>query len=697
MDNFNMFDLLEMMNNEQGNEKNSETEDKMRCLIEKLSAASKAYYGGKAIMSDREWDKLYDELLTLEKKAGYALSDSPTQNVGAIVVSELVKVPHKHPALSLDKTKDVAKLTTWLGEHPAMLSWKMDGLTVCLTYEGGRLVQALTRGTGEIGEDVLHNAVHFEGIPKSIPYKGTFVVRGEAVLTYSEFERINSEMPVGDKYKTSRNLASGTVRTLDSSVCQKRKVCFYAFQLVEGSDSDSFMGRLDELDRYGFRTVERKLVRAGSLADTIAWFESRIPALDYPTDGLVLEYDNIPYGLSLGNTGHHPRYGMAFKWRDEVVKTTLRKIEWNASRTGLLNPVAVFDPVELEGTTVGRASLHNVSYIMDKDLRIGDEIGVYKANMIIPQVEENFTTTAERQRVKCTSDYDIPCVCPVCGQTTSLQGLYGYDVETVTLHCINPDCAAKLIGKLVHFCSRDCMNIEGMSEKTIEVFVQKGFLSCYGDFWRLDSFEKDIVGMDGFGRKSYENMMTAIKKASKVDFVSLIHALGIPNIGKGQAKLLKQHLDMVIAERGIMEYDLIRTLQCLLEENYDFSVIDGFGGILAISLTNWGRKYLIPADSHETDVMDLLWYLDITDIRPAATEQPLKGKTFVITGSLNGYKNRDELVAKIEELGGKVSGSVSAKTSYLINNDVVSTSGKNKKAKEIGVPIISEAEFEDLL
>lgn len=693
--NVTLFDILSGIT---GQDAPAAQETEMRELISRLNKASNAYYNGQAIMSDREWDKLFDELVQMEKEAGYSLPDSPTQNVGAaVVVSELVKVEHKYPALSLNKTKDIGELAAWLGAHPAMLSWKMDGLTICLTYEGGRLKQAVTRGNGYIGEDVTHNAVHFKGIPMRIPYVGTYVVRGEAVMTYSEFERINSENLVGIKFKNPRNLASGTVRTHDSVTCTKREVQFYAFQVVTGSDSDSFTGRLDELDSYGFQTVERKLVRENTLADTVAWFESRISTLDYPTDGLVLEYDNIPYGLSLGNTGKFPRYGMAFKWCDEVVKTTLRKIEWSASRTGLLNPVAIFDPVELEGTTVERASLHNVSYIIDKDLRIGDEIGVYKANMIIPQVEKNFTTTAERQKVKCTSDYDIPYVCPVCGQTTSLQGVYGCDDETVTLHCINPDCSAKLIGKLVHFCSRDCMNIDGMSEKTIETFVQKGFLSCYGDFWRLDTFETDIVSMEGFGRKSYENMMTAIKKASKVDFVSLIHALGIPNIGKGQAKLLKQHLDMVIIERGIMEYDLIGTLQRLLEEEYDFSVIEGFGGVIAASLRNWGKANLIPEDKHETDVMDLLWYLDITDERPAATEQPLKGKTFVITGSLNGYKNRDELVAKIEDLGGKVSGSVSAKTSYLINNDVTSTTGKNKKAKELGVPIISETEFENLI
>lgn len=694
MDNLNLFDILSGMT---GQDVPVAQETEMKELISRLNKASNAYYNGQAIMSDREWDKLFDELVQMEKEAGYSLPDSPTQNVGATVVSKLEKVEHRHPALSLDKTKELSVLSAWLGEHPGMLSWKMDGLTVFLTYEGGILKQAITRGNGYIGEDVTHNAVHFEGVPRKIPYMGTLCVRGEAVMTYSEFERLNSSLSEDDKFKNPRNIASGTVRALNSAVCKERKITFYAFQLAEGSESDSFMGRLDELDSYGFKTVERTLVRVSTLADAVSSFEARIPQLDYPTDGLVLEYDNIPYGLSLGSTERYPRYGMAFKWRDEVVKTTLRKIEWGASRTGLLNPVAVFDPVELEGTTVERASLHNVSYIMDKDLRIGDEIGVYKANMIIPQVEENFTTTAERQRVKCTSDYDIPCVCPVCGQTTSLQGIYGCDDETVTLHCINPDCAAKMVGKLVHFCSRNCMNIEGMSVKKIEALVQKGFLSNYGDFWRLDTFEADIVSMDGFGRKSYENMIAAVKKASKVSFVSLIHALAIPDIGEGQAKLLKQHLDMVIAERGIMEYDLIGTLQRLLEEEYDFSVIEGFGGVIAASLRNWGKANLIPEDKHETGVMDLLWYLDITDVRPAATAQPLKGKTFVITGSLNGYKNRDELVSKIETLGGKVSGSVSAKTSYLINNDVASTTGKNKKAKELGVPIISETEFENLI
>lgn len=679
--------------------------EKMTGLVKQLNTASDAYYNGKEAMSDFDYDALFDELCTLEKETGIVLPNSPTQTVGAAVVSKLEKVQHEYPALSLDKTKKLAELSEWLRDKKGMLSWKMDGLTVCLTYDNGKLVRAVTRGNGFVGEDITHNARCIHGIPATIPYMGHMVVRGEAVMTYAEFERINEELPVDDKYKNPRNLASGTVRALDSGVCKERRIEFFAFQVVAGDDSDSFCERLDSLDSYGFQTVEREYISETTLAKAVEQFKNRIVTLPYPTDGLVLEFDSVSYGESLGSTGHHPRYGIAFKWEDAIEKTTLRKIEWSASRTGLLNPVAIFDPVELEGTTVERASLHNVSYILEKDLRIGDQIGVYKANMIIPQVGENFSTTELRSSTKKEESYDIAHTCPVCGMATHTMVTKDKDRETIVLMCPNPFCAAKQIGKFVHFCDRDCMNIEGMSEKKIERFLEEGIIKEYSDFWHLDRHKDKIISMEGFGEKSYENMIAAAEKSRQTDFVSFIHSCGIPNIGKGQAKLLKNHLVTIFDEENGQlnpdgSYDFMDLLLRLSAKEYDFSIIEGFGDVIAKSLQQWiTEKLVFPSTLGVLDfsIKNVLKEITFTD-RPTtlATGQPLSGKTFVITGSLMNYKNRDELVAKIESLGGKVSGSVSAKTSYLINNDVTSTSGKNKKAKDLGIPIISEADFDTM-
>lgn len=698
-------DLFEFVGNYQNQDKKEEVET----LVAELNQASVDYYSGKESMSDYDYDALYDKLTGLEKETGIVLPNSPTQNVGAAVVSKLEKVEHEYPALSLDKTKDVAVLKEWLKNKLAMLSWKMDGLTVCLTYDDGRLSKAVTRGNGYIGEDITHNALHFAGIPHEIPYSGHLVVRGEAVITYSEFERINASLPDDDKYKNPRNLASGTVRALDGTVCKEdRQVCFYAFQLVSGSNQDSFLERMKILDGYGFNTVDRCCCTSEDIESAIEAFKARVPELAYPTDGLVVEFDSVSYGESLGMTGHHPRYGMAYKWKDTIERTVLRNIEWSASRTGLINPVAVFDTVELEGTTVDRASLHNVSYIVAKDLRIGDAIGVYKANMIIPQVGENFSTTEDRSAVREMHLYQVPKVCPVCRRETVIRKSKD---DVMTLHCDNPDCAAKAVGKYVHFCERDCMNIEGLSEKTIERFVQNGFIRAFADFWHLDRYEEQIVSMEGLGQKSYENIIAACEKARKTDFVSFIHACGIPNVGKGQAKLLREHLASIYDEEdGSYKedgcYDFIAFMAALVhQKDYDFCQVEGFGEVIAGSLSRWISDYLavpwtdgLPEDDTRYEIIGVLNELTFTD-KPTKTAacQSLQGKVFVITGSLGNYKNRDELVKKIESLGGKVSGSVSTKTSYLINNDVKSTSGKNKKAKELNVPIISEDDFEKLL
>lgn len=676
------------------------SKEDMKELVRMLNKASDDYYNGTESVSDREYDEMFDRLLAMEKETGVVLPDSPTQKVGAEAVSKLEKVQHEYPALSLDKTKDPSELIKWLNGRKAVLSWKMDGLTVVLTYDDGKLTDAVTRGNGYIGERIMHNVPHFDGIPVRIPEKGHVVVRGEAVMHYSEFERINENREEDeDDYKNPRNLASGTVRALDSSVCEERKITFYAFQFVTGYKGNSFGGQLDELKSYGFNTVEWMYTDVDSLDNDIVYFKSSIGNVDFPSDGLVLMYDDTAYGLSLGSTSHHPRYGMAFKWKDEMKETVLTDIKWSASRTGLLNPVAVFDPVELEGTTVTRASLHNISYIMDNDLRIGDRIGVYKANMIIPQIGKNYSTDDERQRVKISSQYHLAETCPVCGEKT---GIHTSDDDVMTLICVNPYCAAKHIGKLVHFCERDCMNIEGMSEKTITRFVQEGFVKEYADFFMLSRYEDEIVKMDGYGKKKYDNLVAAAEKARSTDFVSFIHACGIPNIGMGQAKLLKKHLDSIydgkMGQTYVTlhpdEYDLVGFMLHLYLEEYDFSKIEGFGDVICRSLNGWIKNNLATFSEDGKEVDELLKLLKFTDQKPAGNaEMSLNGKTFVITGSLNYYKNRDELVSRIEALGGKVSGSVSKKTTALINNDITSTSGKNKKAGEVGVPVISEDTF----
>ncbi|MBO5561651.1 MAG: NAD-dependent DNA ligase LigA [Firmicutes bacterium] len=639
--------------------------ERMKELVSLLNSASKAYYQqDKEIMSDKDYDALYDELVALEAETGIVLSDSPTQKVGYTVLSNLTKVEHPSPMLSLDKTKEVPRLAEFLGDNVGLLSYKMDGLTVVLTYENGSLKQALTRGNGVIGEDITHNARTFKNIPLSLDFKGELVLRGEAVISFKDFEEINSRLAPEDEYKNPRNLCSGTVRQLNSEICAQRSVCFIAFSLVsaEGMNFANKSEGMDWLDKRGFDTVKRKFVNKDTVAAAVREFEEFIPQNPFATDGLVLTYDNIAYSVSLGSTAKFPRDSIAFKWADETAETTLREIEWSASRTGLINPIAVFDPVELEGTTVERASLHNVSIVKNLMLGIGDTITVYKANMIIPQVAENLTKSGNAP---------IPDTCPVCGGKTALVSLR----DGEALRCPNPNCKAKLVHGLAHFVSRDAMNIEGLSESTLEKFIALGLLNDFTDIYSLHKHRDIIVNTEGFGEKSYENLVSAIEKSKKAGLPNFIYALGIDNVGLGNAKLLCKKYN----------YDLDRIIAADAEE---LLMVDGFGDVIAASL----EKYFKDEKNLEL-VSKMRTILEFDIPKTDNTALLLDGRIFVITGDVHHFKNRKELQAKIEALGGKATGSVSAKTSYLINNDVTSNSSKNKKAKELGIPIISEEDF----
>lgn len=702
---------------------------RMKELVNKLNEASNAYYNGKdEIMSNHEWDTMFDQLAQLEEETGIILPDSPTSKVGADEIggNGLKKVRHEFPALSLDKTKDIyefPKVFSKAASGDCVVMHKLDGCTLCLTYDGsrnggcGRLVQAVTRGNGEIGSDMTYQASYIEGIPMTIGFKGKLIVRGEALMTYSEFERINSNLEEGEEeYSNPRNLANSTI-TMKEPGLKGRKVIFKAFKLVymEPAADDkievpaTFFGALTLLERLGFGVVEHELARAYSsnpdvdsdlpdqIINVMNSFSDRVETLDYPVDGLVVASDDYKTADALSVTGHHPNRltGFAFKWADECVETTLREIEWSPSRTGRINPVAVFDPVQLEGTTVTRASVHNVSIVKKLRLRVGDKISVFKANKIIPCIDKNLTPGDE-----LTYAESHACTCPVCGMETSPMITHSGDRDVEVEMCTNPNCAVKQVKKFVHFCERDCMDIVGLSEKTLEKFIEKGFIKQLADLYRLDTFERNIAAMDGFGQKSYDNIWKSIQISRKTTFVPFIHALGIPMVGKGQAKLFDK------AYKG--------NVKKFFNDVYNrktFTDIDGIGEKIELSLWDWGSRYLgwIPFEkdlldemwrtSCNTEVYDLLRWIDVEIPAEAnvAGKDILSGKTFVITGSVNHFKNRAELQAKIEELGGKATGSVTKKTSYLINNDVESTSGKNKKAKELGVPIISEDEFLEMI
>ena len=638
----------------------------MKELIPILSGAAKAYYQeSREIMSNFEYDRLYDELLKLEQETGTVFAGSPTQKVGYEVLSELPKERHERPMLSLNKTKSVDELREWLGGQTGLLSWKMDGLTVVLTYEDGVLAKAVTRGNGEIGEVITPNARTFINIPTTIPYKGQLILRGEAVISYSDFEKLNDSIAdVDAKYKNPRNLCSGSVRQLNSGITASRNVRFMAFALVRADGVDFKNSRKEQflwLSRLGFETVEFVEVTAETLSGAVHGFAEKIEHYDIPSDGLVLLYDDIAYGQSLGRTAKFPRDSIAFKWADEIQETTLSYIEWSASRTGLINPVAVFEPVELEGTTVSRASVHNISIMEGLELGAGDRITVYKANMIIPQIADDLTRSGVR---------DIPKICPVCGGKTEIRSLN--DVKS--LYCTNPDCQAKKIKSFDLFVSRDALNIDGLSEMTLEKFIAAGFIHEFDDIFHLDRHRDAIVTMEGFGEKSYENLIKAAKTASHTTLPRLIFGLGIAGIGLANAKVICRHFD----------FDLDAMRKADAEE---LCAIDGIGGVLADAWVTYFKN------DKNNEILDHL-LADLTFANGARSEeQTLAGKTFVITGSVEHFANRKELQEKIESLGGKAAGSVSAKTSYLINNDVTSNSSKNKKARELGIPILSEEDF----
>ncbi|MDO4869527.1 MAG: NAD-dependent DNA ligase LigA [Bacillota bacterium] len=634
---------------------------RMEQLVAMLNDASRQYYQyDREIMSNQEYDKLYDELVALEKETGITLSSSPTINVGYEVVSDLPKERHPSPMLSLDKTKDVQELKSWLGDKEGLLSWKLDGLTVVLTYENGELTKAVTRGDGVIGEVITPNARAFENIPLRIPDQRETVVRGEAVISYSDFEEINEAAA----YKNPRNLCSGSVRQLNSEITAKRHVKFFAFSLAVGGDPEFTLRsqQMQWIRSQGFETVSNVAVDAGTIEKAVQDFDEAIKDFDIPSDGLVLIFDDIAYGRSLGSTAKFPRDAIAFKWQDEIKETTLKEVLWNASRTGLINPIAVFEPVELEGTTVTRASVHNLSIVEELALGTGDHINVYKANMIIPQIAENLTRSGTVKP---------PEVCPVCGQNTIIKDENGVR----TLHCPNPDCPAKMVKAFTHFVSRNAMNIEGLSEATLEKFIDEAMIREFADIFKLQRWRDRIVGMEGFGEKSFEKLVSAAEKASETTPARLLYAIGIPNIGVANARMISRACSN--------NWDRI---QHLTED--ELSSIDGIGDVMAKAYVEYFKD--------EKNAAAVAALLDVLSMDESFQEQQttsISGKTFVITGSLTHFENRDACKEKIESLGGKTAGSVSKKTDYLINNDINSASSKNKKAKELGIPIITEEDF----
>lgn len=640
--------------------------ERIKELIDILNEASKVYYSGTdEIMSNFEYDRLYDELVELENETGIHMSGSPTSKVGYETLSELPKENHEKPMLSLDKTKSVDTLAEFAGVHKCLLSWKLDGLTVVLTYNNGELVKAVTRGNGYVGEVITPNAKVFKNIPLTIPYKGELILRGEAIITYSDFNRINdSIIDDAEKYKNTRNLCSGSVRQLNNEITAKRNVKLIAFALIK-AEGINFHNSVEEqfefLEKQGFEVVERKIVDGTTVHSAVQYFSDKIKENDFPSDGLVMIYDDINYGLSLGTTAKFPRNAIAFKWKDETALTTLREIEWSASRTGLINPVAIFDPVELEGTTVTRASVHNVSIVKELKLGIGDKITVYKANMIIPQIAENITSSGTAV---------IPDKCPVCGENTQIIESAGASF----LYCVNKDCSAKHIKRFEHFCERNALNIEGISMQTLDKFIECGYIKEFEDIYHLDRYEERIVSMDGFGKKSYDNMIESINNSRTAMLANVIYGLGIDGIGLAGARLICRYF----------EDDVYKVINATKDE---LLLIDGIGEVLADSYV----KYF--SDEKNRKEFELLLKELHLVKEERNTDSPVSGKTFVITGSLNHYANRDELKAVIEQNGGKTTGSVSAKTDYLINNDLTSNSSKNKKAKELGIPIISEDDF----
>ncbi len=647
--------------------------ERIKNLVELLNRASRAYYAqDREIMDNREYDELYDELCALEKETGVVLANSPTVNVGYEAVEELPKERHETPMLSLDKTKSREELKDWLEGHEGVLSWKLDGLTIVLTYRGGRLEKAVTRGNGEIGEVITNNAQTFENLPLAISFQGELVLRGEAVIRYSDFERINGEIEdEAAKYKNPRNLCSGSVRQLNNEITARRSVRFYGFGLVsaEGSDGENIadfgnsrMAQFDFLQAQGFETVEHYLVGEENILERVAAFEEKVGTYDIPSDGLVLIYEDIAYGRSLGRTAKFPRDSIAFKWADQLRETTLKEIEWSASRTGLINPVAIFEPVELEGTTVSRASVHNISILRGLQLGIGDRITVYKANMIIPQIAKNLT---------CSDTVEVPKFCPVCGGSTQIRQVN----EVQSLYCTNEKCAAKQIKAFALFVSRDAMNIDGLSEATLEKFVDRGFIHEFADLFHLDKHKEEILEMEGFGEKSYKNLIDSIDKARNTTLPRMVYGLGIENIGAANAKMLCRYFG----------YDFKKLQEADAES---LGAIEGVGEVIASAFVQYMQD-----EDNQRKIENLMRELQIEVPAVKEGSQILSGLSFVVTGSLERFASRSDLKELIEEKGGKVTGSVTSKTTCLINNDPASSSSKNKKARELNIPILSEEDF----
>lgn len=641
--------------------------EKIKSLIKILNEARKAYYQeDREIMSDFEYDKLYDELQELENKTNIIMSNSPTQEVGYMVLESLKKVKHNFKMLSLDKTKDMIKVEEFLGEKKAILSYKMDGLTIVLKYINGKLKNAITRGNGEIGEDVTHNFKVFNNVPLKIPYKDELIIRGEAVISFKEFERINENLEPDQKYKNPRNLCSGTVRQLNNEISKNRNVNFIAFSLIKhDKDYNLKSEQLEFIKNMGFDIVEYKIVDKKNVCSTIKEFEKNLINNKFATDGLVITFDDIEYSRSLGETSKFPKDSLAFKWADNLVKTTLINVEWNTSRTGLINPVAVFEPVELEGTTVNRASLHNISIIKSLKLGIGDTISVYKANMIIPQVAQNFT---------CSDNLEIPKICYVCGENADIINIR----DGLALKCNNIKCRARIINGIVHYVSRNAMNIEGFSEATIDKFIERGFLKNYSDIYFIERYQEQIISMKGFGAKSYQNLINNIEKSKTVFLANYIYALGIEHVGLSNAKILTKNFN----------FDFEKIMNASVEELIS---IEGFGDIIAESIVKFFKN-----DENLNLISKVLKIITIKK-EEKKEDLTLENKVFVITGNLEKFKNRNDLQEKIEALGGKVVGSVSKNTDYLINNDIYSTSSKNKKARELNINIINEDDFIDMI
>lgn len=653
--------------------------EKITELVDKLNKASEAYYNGREIMTNAEWDQGFDELRRLERESGIILSDSPTANVGA-APKVGTRATHDFPAKSLDKTKDPQELQKKFStEDKVLLMWKLDGGTLQLTYNGGRLVVAATRGNGEVGTDITANAPYINGIPPKIDFTGNLTVRGEALMSYEDFSEINSTLEESEQYANPRNLANATVTMLDPLEVKKRRIDFRVFGIVniEGKEIETFSSRMEWLKKMGFETVPYELVSPREIPEKINRWTEQVENFPFPVDGLVFAAENIAEAEKLPGTGHHPNVlsGYAFKWADTEASTVLKEIIWSPSRTGRLNPVAVFEPVDLEGTKVSRASLHNVTYLKEKHLRIGDPITVYKANMIIPQIKDNLSTNQE-----LFSEWEnaelIP-KCPVCGTLAEIISIN--DIET--MHCPNSECAAKSIGRFVHFASRNCMDIEGLSEATVTRFVEEGWIKNLGDIYKLSAYKDQIIATEGFGEISYSNLLDAIEKSRHRDIVAFIASIGIPGIGKGQAKIIAESFKGKAKEVISAVFDLAK-------EPFDFTSIEGMGEVLNNNIHEFAKD-----KNQQSFLGDVLDYLEVSDIEVAGEDAKLSGKVFVVTGSLISFANRDELKEKIESLGGKVTGSVSAKTDYLINNNVESSSGKNKTAKELNIPIISEEDF----